>query len=58
MTPCTFIGQQLLNKVMLGREEDHAMWDRREEVRGMLMALVAEVVGKEWADNRQFINSL
>ena len=58
MTSCTFVGKQILDKVRLGREQDHVIWDRREKVRGTLEGLVAKVLGNKWAGNRQFINTL
>ena len=58
MTPCTFTGQTMLTKVMLGDEEMHRRWDRRELVRPDIKTVVTKLVGEEYANDRVFIRRL
>ena len=58
MTPCTYTGKVIIERERLGREEDHLLWDRREQVRKALRKVVTIMLDKDYADDRKFLNSL
>ena len=48
----------MITKVRVGGEEDHLIWERREQVRPTIRGVVRRVVGDESAYNHKFINML
>ena len=58
LTPCPYTGQELLTRHRLGAEEEHRLWDRREEIRDGVEEIVKTVVGEELAADWEFINRL
>ena len=58
MTPCTYTGKEIIERERLGREEDHLLWDRREEVRVVLKEVVTIMLDKDYAKDEMFLNSL
>ena len=56
LSPCPYTGQELLTRHRLGGEEEHRLWDKREDIRGVVRKIVKTVVGEDLAGDRDFIN--
>jgi hypothetical protein len=58
VAPCSFTGQTLLYRQRMGSQEEHMVWDQRNEVRPALARAVREILGEEYARNLSFIYKL
>ena len=58
MSSCTFIGQAILTREVLGEEEEHAMWDTRETIRTDVEKIVKTLVDASLASEYEFISKL
>ena len=56
--PCTYLGEQLVEEVRLGEEEEHRRWDFRDEVRPGLEAVVKGVLGEEESKDEELVYKL
>ena len=55
---CEYRGQEILTRHRLGDDQEHQCWDKREDIRGVVMKKVSREVGQDMASKRVFINRL
>ena len=55
---CEYRGQEIVTRHRLGDDQEHQCWDKREDIRGVVMKIVSDVVGKDFALDHVFINRL
>ena len=56
--PCTYLGEQLVEEVRLGEEEEHRRCDARDQLRPGLKAVVKGVLGEEESKDEELVYKL
>ena len=56
--PCTYLGEQLVEEVRLGEEEEHRRWDTRDQLWPYLVWAVKRFLGEEESKDEELLYKL